>query len=174
MDDWALKTNYLPIYLCLFNCSFLYCVHFSGFDFWFDRVLFGGSFFFGCCFFVSMFLPSRVWMICLHSWMRVWNMPLLFLLFFLLLCFYCKITSSRISCPTQLFFFSCELWFRVSLPRSVRPTLLRHNDMGSLTCAYMWVHAVHTNGDQAQRSLHQSWLRGVETLSHLDPRGDRT
>ena len=36
--------------------------------------------------------------------------------------------------------------FRVSIPPAVRPTVLRHTDMGSLTCAHIWVLPVHTKG----------------------------
>ena len=43
-------------------------------------------------------------------------------------------------------------------------TLLQQMDMGSLMCAQMRVHAVHTKGSQAQTSLHKSWLRGTEKL----------
>ena len=40
--------------------------------------------------------------------------------------------------------------------------LLRQMDMGSLTCAQMWVRVVHTR--QAHTSLHKSWLGGIEKL----------
>ena len=43
-------------------------------------------------------------------------------------------------------------------------TLLRQMDMGSLTSAQTWVHAVHTKGGQAQTNLHKSWLCGIQKL----------
>ena len=49
-------------------------------------------------------------------------------------------------------------------------------DMGSLTCAQMWVRYVHAEGGQAQTSLRKSWLGGTEklflTLPHqgIEPR----
>ena len=42
---------------------------------------------------------------------------------------------------------------------------MRLVNMGSLTCAHIWMHAAHTEGDQAQTSLHKSGLGGTETLS---------
>ena len=42
---------------------------------------------------------------------------------------------------------------------------LRQMDMGSLTCAQIWVRAVHTKRVQAQRDLHKSRLGGTEKLS---------
>ena len=56
----------------------------------------------------------------------------------------------------------CVQCFRVSIPPAVRPTLLRQMDMGSLTCAQIWVRAVHTKGGQAQTSLRKSWLGGTQ------------
>ena len=44
-----------------------------------------------------------------------------------------------------LFFPVCSV-FCVSIPPAVRPTLLRQMDMRSLTCAQIWVHAVHMKG----------------------------
>ena len=50
----------------------------------------------------------------------------------------------------------CMLYFGVTIPLAVRPTLIGQMVMGSLTCAQIWVHAVHTKGDQKQISLHKS------------------
>ena len=58
--------------------------------------------------------------------------------------------------------------FLVSIPQAVRPTVFRQ--MGSLTCAQMWVRSVHTKGVQVQTSLHKSWLGGTEQLSLTLPR----
>ena len=55
----------------------------------------------------------------------------------------------------------CVQCFRVSIPRFVRPTLLRQMNMASLTCAQIWVRAVHTKGSQAQTCLRKSWLGGI-------------
>ena len=58
---------------------------------------------------------------------------------------------------TQLFFFSCPLCcFHVTIPPAVRPALLRQMDMGSLTCAQIWMHAIHMKGGHAQASVHNS------------------
>ena len=57
-----------------------------------------------------------------------------------------------------------------TLPPAVWPTLLRQMDMGSLTCAQIWVRAAHTKGGQAQASLHKSRLGGTEELSLTLPR----
>ena len=43
-------------------------------------------------------------------------------------------------------FSPCMQCFSVSIPRAVRPTLLRQMVMGSLTCTYIWLRAVHTMG----------------------------
>ena len=37
----------------------------------------------------------------------------------------------------------------VIIPPAVRPTLLQHMDLGSLTCARIWVRAIHAKGGQA-------------------------
>ena len=50
----------------------------------------------------------------------------------------------------------------VTIPPAVRPTLLRQMDMGSLTCAHIWMPCrTHEGGDQAQTGLHKSWLGGI-------------
>ena len=68
---------------------------------------------------------------------------------------------------TSQLFFPCVQCFYVSISLDVRSTLLRQMDMGSLTCTYIWVHAIHMKGDQAQTSLHKSWLGGTEkTVPH--------
>ena len=59
--------------------------------------------------------------------------------------------------------------FSSSIPSPVRPTLLRQLDTG-ITCAQIWVLAVHTKGSQAQTSLHKSWLGGTEQLFLAMPR----
>ena len=48
--------------------------------------------------------------------------------------------------------------------------------MGCLTCAHIWVRAVHTKGSQAQTSLDKSSVGGTEKLPLTLPRlpGDRT
>ena len=46
--------------------------------------------------------------------------------------------------------------FHVSIPPAARTILLRQMDMGSLTCAHIWVRAVHTKGGQEQAGLHKS------------------
>ena len=66
--------------------------------------------------------------------------------------------------------FSCVQCFRVSIPPDARHTLLRQMDMGSLTCAQIWVRAVHTKGGQGQTSLHKSWLGGTDKLFLTLPR----
>ena len=45
-------------------------------------------------------------------------------------------------------FFSCLQCSCVCVPPAVRPALLRHTDTGSLTCAQIWVLAVHTKSAQ--------------------------
>ena len=71
--------------------------------------------------------------------------------------FFCLVDVKRRSFLTScLFLFPCVQSFRVSIPPTVRPTLLQRIDMGSLTCAQIWVRAVHTKGDQAETSLHKS------------------
>ena len=46
--------------------------------------------------------------------------------------------------------------FCVTILMTVRPTLLLQIDMGSLTCALIRVHTVHTKVSQAPTSLHKS------------------
>ena len=53
-------------------------------------------------------------------------------------------------------FFSCVRCFGVFIPPAVRPTLLRQIDMEYLTCAQIWVRAVHSKGGGAQLSLQKS------------------
>ena len=66
-------------------------------------------------------------------------------------------------------------YFCVSIPPAVRPFLLRQMDMVSLTCAHIWVRAVHTKWGEAHTSLHKSWLGGTEQLpATLTRTGDRT
>ena len=78
--------------------------------------------------------------------------------------------------PAFFFFFPCVQCFHVSIPPAVRPTPLRRMDMGSsLTCAQIWVRAVHTEGGQAQTSPHKSRpRRDRKTAPHPAPPGDRT
>ena len=52
---------------------------------------------------------------------------------------------------TQLFFFLLCAVFRVFIQPAVRPTLLQQMDIGSLTCAQIWVPAIHSKG-QVQTS----------------------
>ena len=66
-----------------------------------------------------------------------------------------KVTSHSTALP-RCFFPHYVQCFRVSIPPAVRLTLLRQMDMGSLTCAQIWVLAVHAKGGQAQTSLHKS------------------
>ena len=53
---------------------------------------------------------------------------------------------------------------------------MKQTNNGSLTCAQIWVRAVHTKGGQAQISLHKSWLRETEKriltlpLQGIEPR----
>ena len=58
-------------------------------------------------------------------------------------------------------FFQC---FRVFIPLSVRLTLLQQMDMGSLTCAQIWVRAVHT----------RTGVRHKQTCTRVDSEGQRT
>ena len=51
--------------------------------------------------------------------------------------------ASPSSCPPPPPSPVCSI-FRVSISSAVRPTLLRQMDMGSFSCAQMWVHAVYT------------------------------
>ena len=57
-----------------------------------------------------------------------------------------------------------------------RPIILRQMDLESLTCAQIWMRAVHMKGGEAQTNPHESWLGGTEklslTLPHqgIDPR----
>ena len=85
--------------------------------------------------------------------------------------------------------------FRVSIPPAARPTLLRRMDMGSLTCAQIWVRAVNAKwcvcvcawgeggvgvggkGEQAQTSLHKSSPEETKKLCQsgpAEPPGDGT
>ena len=70
-------------------------------------------------------------------------------------------------------FSSCVQCFCVSITPAVRPTLSRQMDTtGSVTCAQIWVCAVHTKtwrgrgggggGGQAQKKQVCSWLGGTE------------
>ena len=59
----------------------------------------------------------------------------------------CRIHEGRSG--SSLSFSFPVLRFRVSIPPPVMPTLLRLMDMGSLTCAQMWVPAAHTKRGQA-------------------------
>ena len=67
-------------------------------------------------------------------------------------------------------------YFRVSISSAVRLTLLRPVDMGSLTCAHIWVRAVHTKEGQAHyKSAQESGTvkredRGTEKLPFTLPR----
>ena len=61
----------------------------------------------------------------------------------------------------------CAVFSCFHIPSAVRPTLLRQIGMGSLTCAQIWVRAVHTNGGQVQTSLHKSWPGWPEKLLFL-------
>ena len=68
--------------------------------------------------------------------------------------------------PLLAWFSVVHQYFCVTIPPSVRFfTLLWQMDVGSLTCAQIWVHAVHMNWGQAQTRLHKSWLGGSEKLS---------
>ena len=70
-----------------------------------------------------------------------------------------KVSSHSTALPS-FFFSSCVHCFCVSIPPAVKPTLLRQMDMGSLMCAQIWVHAVHTGGS----GTNQSALGGTEKL----------
>ena len=74
--------------------------------------------------------------------------------------------------PAFFFFFivSSVQCFCVSILPVVRCTLLRQMDMGCLTCAQIWVCAVHTKGGQAQTSLHKGWHRRIEKQPLTLPR----
>ena len=72
-------------------------------------------------------------------------------------------------------FLSCMQCFRVSIPLTVRPTLLRQMDMGSLTWAQIWVLAAHTKGGSStNKSAQELTRRDRKTAHHLAPPGDRT
>ena len=60
----------------------------------------------------------------------------------------------------------CVQCLRVSIPPAVRPTLLRQIRMESLTCAQVWVRAVHAKGGQAQKkSAHE--LTGIHIKQNV-------
>ena len=60
-----------------------------------------------------------------------------------------KANSHRTALPRCFFWSLCMQCFRVSIPPAVRPFFfLRQMDMGSLTCAQIWVRVVHTNNVQ--------------------------
>ena len=74
------------------------------------------------------------------------------------------------SCPDC--FSRCKR-FRVSISPVVRPTLLRQIDMGSLTCAQMWVCAVDTKWGGRGSSTNKT-RRDRTTVPHSAPSGHRT
>ena len=76
-----------------------------------------------------------------------------------------------------IFFIPCVRCFRVSIPPAVRPALLRQMDIGSLTCAQIWVRSVHTKGwlgRNKSTSAQELTRRGRKPVLHPAPLGDRT
>ena len=79
-------------------------------------------------------------------------------------------------------FFHCVQCFRVSIWPALRRTLLRLMDMGSLTCAQIWVRVIHTNakwregggGSGTNKSAQELTRRDRKTVCHPAPPGDRT
>ena len=65
--------------------------------------------------------------------------------------------------------FFCVHCFRVFIPPAVMPTLLRQMDMGSLTCAQIWVRAVHAKAQASQLTR-----RDRKTVPHPAPLEGRT
>ena len=89
--------------------------------------------------------------------------------------FLSQCNARKIWAATQFFclLFSSVHRFHVSiLPTTA---LLRQMDMGSfsVTCAQIWVRAIHTKRGQAQARLHTSWLGGIEKLPHPVLPGDQ-
>ena len=58
--------------------------------------------------------------------------------------------------PLERFYLECAVFLCVTTPPAEGPTLLRQMNMGSLTCAYIWVRVVHTKWGQALTSLNKS------------------
>ena len=77
---------------------------------------------------------------------------------------------------THLFFSSPVQCFRVSIPPTVKPTLLRQIDIESLTCAQIWVRAVHTIecGSGTNKSTQELTRRDRNTVPDPSTPGDRT
>ena len=76
-------------------------------------------------------------------------------------------------------YLSSALCFRFSRPPAVSPALLRHVDMGSLTCAHVWVRAVHTKrgegrGSATNKSAQELTRRDRKTIFHPGPSGNQT
>ena len=63
-------------------------------------------------------------------------------------------------------FSPCVQYFRASIPPAVRSTLLGQMDIESLTCAYIWVRALHMKGGQAQQGLGPYSCRDCKLLGY--------
>ena len=75
--------------------------------------------------------------------------------------------SSHSAVLPRFFSFSCMQYFCVSIPPAVRPTVIRQMDMGSLTCAHMWVRAVYTRkggGSGTKKSAQELTRRDRKTV----------
>ena len=76
-----------------------------------------------------------------------------------------RASTVRRALPNCFWFFSCTLYFRVSIPPAAKPTPFQQMDIGSLTCAKMWVRAVDTKGGQAQHVCTRVDSEGHKKLS---------
>ena len=67
-------------------------------------------------------------------------------------------------------------YYCVTIPPAVRPNLVRQMDMGSLTCAQIWVRAVCTHewGSGTKKSAQNLTQRDRKTASYPAPPEDRT
>ena len=67
-----------------------------------------------------------------------------------------RFSSRKASCNRVVLFLT--YYFRVTIPPALRPTLLRQMDVGSFTCAHIWLRVVCTRmrEGQAQTNLHGS------------------
>ena len=73
-----------------------------------------------------------------------------------------KVSNHSTALPSFLFFVFLFSYFRATDCEAYSFTTDGY--MRSLTCAQIWVRAVHTKEGQAQTSLHKSWLGGTEKL----------
>ena len=65
--------------------------------------------------------------------------------------------SSHTAALLSILFPLCVVFLvhSVSIPTAVRPTLLQQMDIGCLTCAHIWVLAIHTHEGGAAAQLRE-------------------